>query len=527
MTTPKFLKAPISSLKKKGLEMVATKENIRAAYIAPIKSVVCIDDDFPTFAEILGEEKKCSITKEEVAGDLTDPDSNPFSPKTGAMPTTKANTNTRHNAFRDQDKQRVLELIKSCHREGYLVDIQNDYPDSEGSFIAKADLLVLDYEFSGTPHKTLLALQKLAENPDYNLVIVYTQENTYKAAIQTASCLWEIQPDIEYDCICSEAQTLASDNLPKLLENENGIFARLSRENRISQKILEACAQTIKNECFGITPINGYIESCKLTDSSSKPWIACRNLFLVFISKDQNIISITELLNSLCDSLYAHSPTPMTLMMHHAVSDLKKNINAKMDRLLPNKETKAVALFASLKNGFSKDNEIPEEYVIDYLLRSLFYSARRALSEDTYKTVSQYIKDIKLNSHSYKSIAKQEKVKFDSPELFYAVLNYFICCESHYGDFLTTGSIFRIEKNGENVYYVCVSPECSLVERDSQKILTISAVEFVKHCATSRDILNNIHKNRHYIFYDNTFICGEIITDNIYSIDFFLHIPTT
>ena len=61
--------------------MVATKENIRAAYIAPIKSVVCIDDDFPTFAEILREEKKCSATKEEVAGELTDPDSNPFLPK--------------------------------------------------------------------------------------------------------------------------------------------------------------------------------------------------------------------------------------------------------------------------------------------------------------------------------------------------------------------------------------------------------------------------------------------------------------
>ena len=110
MTTPKSLKAPISSLKKKGIEMVATKENIRAAYIAPIKSVVCIDDDFPTFAEILREEKKCSTTKEEVAGELTDPDSNPFLPKFETAPSIASSTSPRLNPPRNKDKERVLNL---------------------------------------------------------------------------------------------------------------------------------------------------------------------------------------------------------------------------------------------------------------------------------------------------------------------------------------------------------------------------------------------------------------------------------
>lgn len=499
--------------------MVATKENIRAAYIAPIKSVVCIDDDFPTFAEILREEKKCSATKEEVAGELTDPDSNPFLPKIETPPSIASSTSPRLNSPRNKDKERVFRLIESCHKEGYLIDIQNDYPNDEGNFISKADLLVLDYEFSGAPNKTLTALQRLAENPDYNLVIVYTQANVHEIALQTAACLYNIQSEMPCVSPNNEEKKLASDHLANWLENKEKLFDDIHIPAKSTKETLNAAFLfSLKEKCYGITPVDGHIEACNLTDFSSYPWIACHNLFLVFVGKDQGFLSIKELIEALCDALHAHGPTPMTLMMRHTISDFIKNIDIKINKLMPDRETKAAALFASLTNGADSNQISSCDCIIDHLLRSMFYSPERALSNDVRNIIRKYIQDIQTNEYTYQDIQDIEKASFSSKEDFFAVLNKFICCEPYINSNMTTGSIFKIEDDNATKYYICVSPECDLINKE---IKQISSIE-INLLTNKGKCLKGLTENKYIIFPDRgDILFGKIDQIKLSTNDFF------
>lgn len=499
--------------------MVATKENIRAAYIAPIKSVVCIDDDFPTFAEILREEKKCSTTKEEVAGELTDPDSNPFLPKFETAPSIASSTSPRLNPPRNKDKERVFRLIESCHKEGYLIDIQNDYPNDEGNFISKADLLVLDYEFSGAPNKTLTALQRLAENPDYNLVIVYTQANVHEIALQTAACLYNIQSEMPCVSPNNEEKKLASDHLANWLENKEKLFDDIHIPAKSTKETLNAAfLLSLKEKCYGITPVDGHIEACNLTDFSSYPWIACHNLFLVFIGKNQGFLSINELIEALCDALHAHGPTPMTLMMRHAISDFIKNIDIKINKLMPDRETKAAALFASLTNGADSNQISSCDCIIDHLLRSMFYSPERALSNEARNIIRKYIQDIRTNGYTYQDIQDIEKSSLSSKEDFFAVLNKFICCEPYINSSMTTGSIFKIEDDNVTKYYICVSPECDLINKKIKQISSIK-IDLLKNKGKH---LKDLTENKYIIFSDGEDIfCGMINQTKLPTNDFF------
>ena len=55
----------------------------------------------------------------------------------------------------------------------------------------------------------------------------------------------------------------------------------------------------------------------------------------------------------------------------------------------------------------------------------------------------------------------------------FAVLNKFICCEPYINSNMTTGSIFKIEDDNATKYYICVSPECDLINKEIKQISSI------------------------------------------------------
>ncbi|MGX5775373.1 response regulator receiver domain [Methylorubrum zatmanii] len=119
------------------------------AFIDPIRSVLIVDDDYPTFEEMLAD------------GD----------------PSTKA--------WRGQ-RQRVMKLIRSFRDRNLLVDIHDGLNVEKNDEIAEvahlhqSDLLVLDYELNkalkGDGSIAIDIIRKLMSNSHFNMVVVHTSE---------------------------------------------------------------------------------------------------------------------------------------------------------------------------------------------------------------------------------------------------------------------------------------------------------------------------------------------------------------
>ena len=133
---------------------------IEEAFIDPIRSVLIVDDDFPTYDEILAAEEPPGI-----AG--------------GA----------RRNKAWHADPRRVAHLVEAFRRRPrpLLVDIHDgtnvslEEEDATAAHLHQCDLLVLDYELDkGMPHdgtRAIDILRKLMSNCHFNLVVIYTKED--------------------------------------------------------------------------------------------------------------------------------------------------------------------------------------------------------------------------------------------------------------------------------------------------------------------------------------------------------------
>ena len=133
---------------------------IEEAYIEPIRSVLIVDDDFPTYAEILN------------ADDASGTSESPHSRKTWR-----------------QQRERVASLIRVFRerKPPLLVDIHdgvNVASESEvetATHLHQCDLLVLDYELDrdkprdGT--RAIEIIRALMANDHFNLVVIYTKED--------------------------------------------------------------------------------------------------------------------------------------------------------------------------------------------------------------------------------------------------------------------------------------------------------------------------------------------------------------
>ena len=122
---------------------------VRDAYINPIKSVIAVDDDFPTLdgalASVLSEKGSWTAKKEAA--------------------------------------QLVLEIIRFCRTRNtpWLVDIHDgtkaDLDSLPVPHLHQSDLVILDYHLDGQEggEQAVDLLRRLAKNDNFNLVVVYTK----------------------------------------------------------------------------------------------------------------------------------------------------------------------------------------------------------------------------------------------------------------------------------------------------------------------------------------------------------------
>ena len=164
---------------------------VKQVYIDPIRTVVIVDDDFPTIDALLNsaENSSLSTTQSDVGAAV-------------ATPGLPQAINMRFDG-KLIEVQRVQKLIQHCrkHNPPWLVDVHNGNPDSGvddikiAPWLHQSDLMILDYHLEGDSsdgERALNILKTLAANDQFNLVVVYTKGisgDIYKVYEQIAMAL--------------------------------------------------------------------------------------------------------------------------------------------------------------------------------------------------------------------------------------------------------------------------------------------------------------------------------------------------
>lgn len=182
------------------------RDLIEEAFIQPIRSVIVVDDEFPTLDGLLEE-----------------------TPDTAPPP------------LKPIDRKRVREIIRFCHQDvrRWMVEVHDGLPESQNttSHLTQADLMILDFhldkERPSDPTKAIDILRRLDDNDYFNLVIVYTKGDE-EAGGDIARVVREIAIGL-----CAEDERLIYDG--KGFEKAVGDLKEWEDDDEnIKQKLLDA-----------------------------------------------------------------------------------------------------------------------------------------------------------------------------------------------------------------------------------------------------------------------------------------------
>ena len=132
---------------------------ISEAFISPIRSVLMVDDDFPTFDEILNDQN--ASNDGQTLSTQKDWRSNP----------------KRLMSILNGFRRRTPPLLVDIH-DGQNVDQESE--QNVATHLHQSDLLILDYQLDNTQRgdgtRAIQVLRHLMSNDHFNLVVVYTNE---------------------------------------------------------------------------------------------------------------------------------------------------------------------------------------------------------------------------------------------------------------------------------------------------------------------------------------------------------------
>lgn len=431
------------------------RELIREFYIASIRSVVFIDDEFPTLETLLkGKNDTVADAEAKAVAGMKDSDAPQFSTSTTSSADTESGAGDTATPAEDN---RVLQLVESCHRKGLLVDILNDYPAGK-DFWKRADLLVLDYMINDSERKTINALRELSGEKGFKPVIIYTHDGAGGVAEHIYSELTGNKKDGD------------EDNMP-------------TGEG--------------KDDCPKQNSLNDV------------PCFRYNNLFIVVVKKNNEGVSRTEegvlrgatidtLLEKLEKGLFKDPPSPMNILAWIIAVDLRRHIHENIDKMLPTNEDKASALFAAIHNAGDTRNREVGLLALDKILGVLFRKAASSLSDDTQTALTDLLACIgkKCGQGNFAFVHKLEKAFANQGDDPYTHLNKFICNEPDIPDKVTTGTIFSTE---DSPYYVCVSPECDLARDEWKKLCCVELTT----CGKVSKKLKELNSNKYILFTDD------------------------
>jgi len=435
---------------------------IQEAFIKPIRSVLIIDDDYPTIEQIL----ECQISRGE-----------------------------QRNY---QNPQQVLNVIKGFRQDhpALIVDIHDgslDVQNDIAKYLHQSDLLILDYELGDQGEKSIEITSKVFSNAHFNLIVVHTNSDPARPFkmnlfallsrseyLQTEENKVRILQGKEYIEQAEGQDPEIMDRVREAVGFQQYIHFRHPGANRVSKALSrgdppfgdfkaicdkEGWGHSKPFEIFlcalldyEVNNADSFGEGSTVAENwthvhGDRLWIRTNKGFITFVKKVDNINLLQELTTSLTD----WNPSPSRLLSAKLRAELddqgviaedkvleKKLLHAKFYKDLfdePADESAQVAIEAQIGRQLGDMGNLVKKNVMPFMKRLVEF-------DKTSGNDSDFIKNYGVDFNGDK--------QSDAIKIFNA---YVSCYPEVNGWHLAPGHIFSI--NGE--VWVCLSPSCDLV----------------------------------------------------------------
>lgn len=505
-------------------------ELIRQVYIDPIRSVLIVDDDFPTWDEVLVS------THADVQ-------------KTEGVPKKKWETSP------EPIKKLIATLRGSNHNlildidDGSTINLDEDSPVINN--LHQTDLMILDYQLDSTSQdgtKSIKIIRDINATEHFNLVILHTAADDLDQVFRDILLgLLSPCPDLERDAKIETALPLIEacdmehpklfDALRESIAVEQYIALRKSRKLSISnvfekkqpfsafkavcdelgwrgQKILLVLEWAIfdfegrfkdKMHNYPVPNLSWSMEGVK--------WIRSSHAFIAFTKKKK----AEDLISDLQTSLRAWAPLPSRLLLAKLRKELEKRGSVAEDKALGNNYVLArwyhelLTVDADMQSFLLEEtlNRHTEQLIGEICNDVINYG--KSLVDVDKKAIGESGKE---KTTIDEIVGGHFKLDLSKPyEMARAELehNAFICSTKPSGPHLKTGHIFKLKDE----YWVCLSPLCDLVPEQKTtgifgdvgqrmpfigvRFRTVSHKEFYKHSEVQSNRYVFVHEGSEII----------------------------
>lgn len=464
--------------------MPNTSELIEEVYIDPIKSVLFIDDKFPTYAD--------AIDNFEDEGEKIDAE---------ALKLAEAKDNANH--FKNDqeppcaggegllaDVKRAFDLTQSCRECGYIFDVEDSadtalkYQD-EASFINKADLVVLDFILNDkidSSQEALDVIERLNKTNRFNLVVVYTNNEPMHVAHEIAHFLRGRDEGAQKSKKALKRignfpnETLSENILPYLAGDLHSLedwYKTLDLDGKPSEADIRNLFEVHLNGQFinNEKRESSLLKSCG-TSEKQLPWICGKAVFIAVIQKSEVDANITSLLDALRECLKSFVPSPISMLIHKSINTLKEGGTELLEKAFGDEETRAALLYRALKAEFpAADDDRKAELCLADLMSKAFSVLSSGIQQETMAFGTKLLGDCRdhckdKDVHSVALSKEKAQTPCESERLFLNV-NAFLCSQPNDTGHITTGTVFRKIAKPSDVW-VCVTPACDMVPERSR-----------------------------------------------------------
>lgn len=454
-------------------------------YIDSIRSVIMIDDQFPTYTKLL---EKCD------------------------------NSNTTTSAIAGSTKKYLEILSGLCQKRHWTYHIEDNLPAydaSRGEILHNSDLIFLDFKLGveDDGEKAISAIRDYSHSGRFNFIVVYTEENISKVFAKIVVTLgWRemvvdeavfekiSEIDIDHSGFSAGIETIARENyFQYIINSKEGkrlvleqIRNKLSSiniscdrtANECTQWALAKIANDSPNKAGTHEPINGEFK----TDCN---WLRIGHLFLTVIAKSTED-SEDDLYRKIVSATHEWNPSPGQLIM----KDAKNQIDdfCFFDLFPSEKQEVAWFNFTYISpQKFMQGNDI---------LHNLIDLVKFKLENRLHSDLNDLAKDKKIQDF-YPSYSKgNENTLFHDINIYNSNLTLKKELPTHF----STGMIFKDIKDIDRSYWICMTQACDL--EPSQNSLkwapgAYKPITFVKlHPQTMTKALANATRGNTVFFED-------------------------
>ena len=448
------------------------REFIEDAYIKPIRSVLVVDDDYPTIEDMLKTEL-------------------------GVPPESSASKKWRQNPgqvlkvvenFRTKDPSLIVDI-----HDGESLSTQDG--DVIASHLHQSDLLILDYELNDDGQKAVDIAGKVFANRHFNLIVIHTSSEPkepfkqillsllgphkmdagdiekVQAGLNAIQKAEDDAPDVstKVKAAIGFSQYLSFRNDPRTafqrIRSGEGAFAGF---HTISQELGWDRAEPNNILLWAISEYESSVSDV-LGDGSQGPqrwsdstsdgrlWIRSNQGFITFVQKSDDI----DLLKELHDSLMAWGPSPSRMLSAKIRAKIEDEGVIAEDKILSGRHIHA-KFYQNLACGNKTEDERTSlievqidrqiEFIVSQIKAEVTAFMNEIVSSDN--AAQQDVGEIVVKHYDIDLSVKS------TDERAVKMFNSYVSCKSDVsGWHIEPGHIFDI---GDEKW-VCLSPICDLV----------------------------------------------------------------